>query len=78
MIGLIGHVSKGATYHVFLPDDPGSNPAIGNYYSTHLLLTVCRKDKIKEKEALNDPFSIAYPLASTALILQSLISNLMR
>ena len=34
-----------------------SNPAIANFYSTYLLLTVCRKDEITEKEAGNGPFT---------------------
>ena len=30
-----------------IPEDPGSNPVIGNFYRTfrYLLLTVCRKDE---------------------------------
>ena len=40
-----------------IPEDPGSNPVIGNFYMGHyLLLTVCRKDENKEKEAGNGPF----------------------
>ena len=39
------------------PEDPGSNPVIGNFYlNIYLLLTVCRKDENKEKEAGNGPF----------------------
>ena len=38
-------------------EDPGSNPVIGNFYlNIYLLLTVCRKDENKEKEAGNGPF----------------------
>ena len=38
-------------------EDPGSNPVIGNFYlNIYLLLTVCRKDENKEKEAENGPF----------------------
>ena len=36
-----------------LPEDLGLNPAIGNFYRTYLLLTVCINDKNKEKEAGN-------------------------
>ena len=39
-----------------IPEDPGSNPVIGNFYWTYLLLTVCRKDENKEKETGNCPF----------------------
>ena len=39
-----------------IPEDPGSNPIIGNSFRTYLLLTVCRKDENKEKEAGNGPF----------------------
>ena len=40
-----------------IPEDPGSNPVIGNFYlNIYLLLTVCRKDENKEKEAENGPF----------------------
>ena len=39
------------------PEDPGSNPVIGNFYlNIYLLLTVCRKDENKEKEAGTGPF----------------------
>ena len=31
------------------PEDPGSNLAIGNFYETYLLLTVCTKDENKIK-----------------------------
>ena len=38
-------------------EDPGSNPVIGNFYlNIYLLLTVCRKDENKEKEAENGPY----------------------
>ena len=33
----------------FATDDPGSNPAIGSFYWTCLLLTAGRKDENKEK-----------------------------
>ena len=40
-----------------IPEDLGSNPVIGNFYlNIFLLLTVCRKDENKEKEAGNGPF----------------------
>ena len=40
-----------------IPEDPGSYQVIGNsYWTIILLLTVCRKDKNKEKEAGNGPF----------------------
>ena len=40
-----------------ISEDPGSNPVIGNFYlNIYLLLTVCRKDENKEKEAENGPF----------------------
>ena len=38
-----------------IPEDLGSNPGIGNFYWTYLLLPVCRKDENK-KEAGNGPF----------------------
>ena len=41
---------------LLIPEDPGSNPVIGNCYWTHLLLTVCRKEENNEKEAGNGPF----------------------
>ena len=42
---------------LMIPEDPGSNPAIGNFYlNIYLLLTVCRKDENKEKEAENGPY----------------------
>ena len=42
---------------LMIPEDPGSNPVIGNFYlNIYLLLTVCRKDENKEKEAENGPF----------------------
>ena len=34
-----------------IPEDPGSNPFIGKWYCTYLLLTICRKDENEEKEA---------------------------
>ena len=40
-----------------IPENRSSNPAIANFYSTYLLLTVCRKDEITEKEAGNGPFT---------------------
>ena len=41
---------------LMIPVDPGSNPVIGNFYlNIYLLLTVCRKDENKEKEAENGP-----------------------
>ena len=44
-----------------IPEDPGSNPVIGNFYlNIYLLLTVCRKDENKEKEAENGPFLKKY------------------
>ena len=40
-----------------IPEDPGSNPVIGNFYlNIYLLLTACRKDENKEKGAGNGPF----------------------
>ena len=42
---------------LMIPEDPGSNPVIGNFYlNIYLLLTVCRKDENKEKEAENGPY----------------------
>ena len=35
-----------------LPEDPGLNTAIGNFYWTSLLLTVCRKDENIRKNML--------------------------
>ena len=37
-----------------IPEDPGSNPIIGNFIEQ--LFTVCRKDENKDKEAHNGPF----------------------
>ena len=46
-----------AEWLLMIPEDPGSNPVIGNFYlNIYLLLTVCRKDENKEKEAGNGPF----------------------
>ena len=28
-----------------IPEDPGSNPVVGNIYWTYLLLTICREDE---------------------------------
>ena len=42
---------------LMIPEDPGSNPVIGNFYlGICLLLTVCRRDENKEKEAENGPY----------------------
>ena len=50
-------VAQLAERSLMIPEDPGSNPVIGNFYlNIYLLLTVCRKDKNKEKEAENGPF----------------------
>ena len=39
-----------------IPEDPSSNPVIGNFYCTfYFLLTVRRKDENEEKEAGNCP-----------------------
>ena len=40
-----------AEWSLPIPEDPGSNQAIGNFYSTYLLLTVCRQDKNKRKRS---------------------------
>ena len=37
-----------------IPEDPGSNPVIGNFYWTYLLLTVSRKDEYKEMVRLKN------------------------
>ena len=42
--------------HFRYPENLGSNPAIVDFYWTYLLLTVCRKDEKKRKEAENGPF----------------------
>ena len=39
-----------------ISEDPGSYPAIGNFYWTYLLLPVLEKTKRKEKEAENGRF----------------------
>ena len=50
-----------------IPEDPGSNPVIGNFYlNIYLLLTVCRKDENKEKEAENGPFKKKLLVNTTA------------
>jgi len=50
-------VAQLAERSLMIPEDPGSNPVIGNFYlNIYLLLTVCRKDENKEKEAENGPF----------------------
>ena len=33
-----------------IPEDPGSNPVIGIFYRTYLLLTVCTKNENKKKK----------------------------
>ena len=38
-----------------IPEDPGSNPTIGNFYRTYLWLTVCRKDENKRKRGRKWP-----------------------
>ena len=40
-----------------IPEDPGSNPVIDNFYWTYLLLTVCVNDENKEKEAGKVPLT---------------------
>ena len=40
---------------LMIPEDPGSNPVIGNFYLNIYLLFV-EKTKIKKKEAENGPF----------------------
>ena len=50
-------VAQLAEQLLMIPEDPGSNPVISNFYlNIYLLLTVCRKDENKEKEAENGPF----------------------
>ena len=50
-------VAQLAERSLTIPEDPGSNPVIGNFYlNIYLLLTVRRKDENKEKEAENGPF----------------------
>ena len=50
-------VAQLAGRSLLIPEDLGSNPAIGNFYWTYLPLTVCRKDETKkEKEVTNGPF----------------------
>ena len=50
-------VAQLAERSLMIPEDPGLNPVIGNFYlNIYLLLTVCRKDENKEKEAENGPF----------------------
>ena len=49
-------VAQLAERSLMIPEDPGSNPVIGNFYlNIYLLLTVCRKDENIEKEAGNGP-----------------------
>ena len=41
---------------LMIPEDPGSNPVIGNFYlNIYSLLTVCRKDENKEKRGREWP-----------------------
>ena len=50
-------VAQLAERSLMIPEDPGSNPVIGNFYlGICLLLTVCRRDENKEKEAENGPY----------------------
>ena len=50
-------VAQLAERSLTIPEDTGSNPVIGNFYlNIYLLLTDCRKDENKEKEAGNGPF----------------------
>ena len=50
-------VAQLAERSLMIPEDPGSNPVISNFYlNIYLLLTVCRKEENKEKEAGNGPF----------------------
>ena len=50
-------VAQLAERSLTIPEDPGSNPVIRNFYlNIYLLLTVCRKDENKEKEAENGQF----------------------
>ena len=50
-------VAQLAERSLTIPEDPGSNPVIGNFYlNIYFLLSVCRKDENKEKEADNGPF----------------------
>ena len=44
------------TWSLPIREDPGSNPVISNLLNIYLLLTDCRKDKNKGKEAVNGPF----------------------
>ena len=54
-------VAQLAGRSLLIPEDLGSNPAIGNFYWTYLPLTVCRKDETKkETEATNGPFKKIY------------------
>ena len=50
---VVARLAKGS---LTIPEDPGSNPVIGNLEHLFLLLNVCRKDENKEKEAQNGPF----------------------
>ena len=53
-----------------VPDDPGSNPLIGNFHLTYLLLIVWRKDENKDKEDVNGPFKKSNPLKEVGFELQ--------
>ena len=50
-------VAQLAERSLMIPEDPGSNPVIGNFYlNIYLLLMFVEKTKIKKKEAENGPF----------------------
>ena len=53
-----------------IPEDPGLNPVIGNFYWTiiYLLLNVCRKDENKEKEVRNGTLKICSSLPCSLFV----------
>ena len=71
-------VAQLAEWSLPIPEDPSSNPVIGNFYLfIYLLLTFCRRDENKEKEAGNGPFFLKNVTKScTAQKLDSCLTNL--
>jgi len=61
-----------------IPEDPGSNPVIGNFYETYLLLTVCRKDENKEKRPGKAHFLEKSKLLLTDVKIRTFYPNVFR
>ena len=73
-------VAQLAEWLLMIPEDPGSNPVIGNFYlNIYLLLTVCRKDENKEKRGREWPIflkKLSFCLASQWLLLTEELHSL--